>query len=154
MARTCALGAQGRQFKSARSDMKKIYIFIGAIVILIGFAFITQKIFRPPANTVDYILNGKTYRLLTATTQAQWEKGLMFYRKKSELKGADGMIFIFPSATIESFWNENTYLDLELYWIRGKEIIGKNKLPSILKSKSIVTVVSPGAVDKVIELVQ
>jgi len=78
----------------------------------------------------------------------------MFYKSKEELKGADGMIFIFPEKDFRSFWNENTYLDLDVYWIDGDKVVGKSYLPSIEKSKEIVTIDSSGSVDKVVEIVR
>ncbi len=91
----------------------------------------------------------KTYTLLVADTPAQWEKGLMFFRK---LDGVDGMIFIFPDSQYRTFWNKNTLMDLKLLWIQNDKQIGESFLPSIEKSKEIVTVSSPGLANKVIEL--
>lgn len=78
----------------------------------------------------------------------------MFYKNKQELKGADGMIFLFPDKQVRSFWNKNTHLDLDIYWMNDKEIVGKSFLPSILKSKEIVVVKSVGEVNKVVEIVK
>ncbi len=91
---------------------------------------------------------------MTASNQEQWEKGLVFYKNKQELKGADGIIFIFPDKQIRSFWNKNTYLDLDIYWMEDDKIIGKSFLPSILKSKEIVVIKSVGEVNKVVEIVK
>lgn len=88
-----------------------------------------------------------------ASNQEQWEKGLMFYKSKKELKGADGMIFIFPDRQIKSFWNENTYLDLNIYWMDDEKIVGKSFLPSILKSKKTVVVKSPDKINRVVEII-
>lgn len=76
----------------------------------------------------------------------------MFYKSKKEL-GADGMIFIFPNKQFQSFWNENTYLDLDVYWLKDDKVIGKSHLPPITKTKDVVTINSPGAVDKVVEII-
>lgn len=78
----------------------------------------------------------------------------MNYRDKKELKGADGMMFIFPDKDYRTFWNMNTYLDLDVYWIDGDRVVGKDYLPSILKSKEIITVESRVKVNKVIEIVR
>ena len=150
MARTFALGAKGRQFKSARSDLKKIFIVgIGLVLLIASYLYSSRsnKFFQ-------YKLAGKTYKLLTAKNSAEWEKGLMFYRSKQDLGGADGMIFIFPTKDYHTFWNENTYLDLDLYWINDDKVIGKDYLPSILKTKDPYTINSPGVANKVIEIVR
>ena len=91
---------------------------------------------------------------MTAKTTAEWEKGLMFYKSKSELKGADGMIFIFPNKQYQNFWNENTYLDLDIYWLVDDRVVGKVYLPSITKTKDVFTVDSPEVVNRVIEIVK
>lgn len=102
---------------------------------------------------MTYQLNGKKYQLLKAITPQEWQKGLMFYKSKKELKGADGMIFIFPDNQVRSFWNINTYLDLDVYWLNDDNIVGKSYLPSIEKSKKIFIISSPKKVNKVVELV-
>lgn len=130
--------------------MKKI-LFITFIIFLI---FIFYFSFNKKSPFIEYKLNNKTYKLLTAKNSAEWEKGLMFYKSKKELKGAGGMIFIFPDRQIRSFWNKNTYLDLDLYWMDNDKVVGTNYLPSIEKSKDVVTVVSPRPVNKVVEIVR
>jgi len=129
--------------------MKKyLIILILFILALLLFSF-NKKI-----SLLKYKLNNKTYKLLTAKNPTEWERGLMFYKSKQELKGADGMIFIFPDKDYRSFWNENTYLDLDIYWLDGDKVLGKFFLQSINKNKEVITVDSPGKVDKVIEIVK
>ena len=108
----------------------------------------------PNTKATIYQVNNKNYCLLTASNQEQWEKGLMFYKNKKELKGADGMIFIFPDKKIRNFWNKNTFMDMDIYWLEDNKIVGKSFLPSILKSKEIVVVKSVGKVNKVVETVK
>jgi uncharacterized membrane protein (UPF0127 family) len=129
--------------------LKKIFFIL--LIGLIIFAWFSSKKTSPFLN---YELEGKSYRLLTAKNSTEWAKGLMNYRNKKELKGADGMIFIFPDKEIRSFWNENTYLDLDVYWIDGDKVVGKDFLPSIEKSKEVVIIESKTKVDKVIEIVK
>ena len=75
----------------------------------------------------------------------------MFYRKPVDF---DGMIFIFPDKEMRSFWNKNTYLDLDVYWLDNDEVVGKNYLPSIEKSKEVIAVESKVKINKVIELIR
>lgn len=103
-------------------------------------------------NTV-FTIEGKAYRLLVADNQQKWEQGLMWVRSKEDAGGYDGMIFLFPEKSIQSFWNKNTVTDLDLYWIDGQKVVGKSELPSIEKSKQIVTATSPKEADKVIEII-
>ena len=133
--------------------MKKlILIFLVLIIASIVYLVFNNKKSVTPFNV--YKIAGKNYRLLEARNPADWIKGLMFYKNKNELKGADGMIFIFPVKQKQSFWNENTYLNLDLYWLDGEKVVGKSYLPSILTTKEPVTVSSPEAVDRVAEIVK
>jgi poly-gamma-glutamate synthesis protein (capsule biosynthesis protein) len=100
---------------------------------------------------IPYELENKVYLLREAKTPEEWQKGLMFVKKPVDY---DGMIFIFPDKQIRSFWNLNTFLDLEVYWLDNDKIIGKDKLESIEKTKTVKTIQSPGPVNKVIELIR
>jgi uncharacterized membrane protein (UPF0127 family) len=132
--------------------MAKIrYIFLLAVSFLLLFLFFY---FKKSQKLISYSLEGKTYKLLPAKTPLEHQKGLMFYRDKKELKGADGMIFIFPDKNYRTFWNKNTFLDLDVYWIDGDRIVGKDFLPSIEKTKEIFTINSPKPVNKVVEIVR
>ncbi|MEK7495599.1 MAG: DUF192 domain-containing protein [Patescibacteria group bacterium] len=133
--------------------MKKI------LIILVGFLIVLTAIFYYYSSEqktwpYSYELNGRVYKLLTARNESEWQKGLMFIKSKKELKGADGMIFIFPDKQARSFWNKNTYLDLDLYWMDGDKVVNKSYLPSILKSKDTVVVKSSGEVNRVVEIIR
>src|SRR3990167_6646648 len=128
--------------------MKRIFY-----ILLIGLVIFDWVSSKKPSSFLNYNLNGKTYKLMTAKNSSEFQKGLMYYRSKKELNGADGMIFIFPDKDYRSFWNENTYLDLDVYWIDGERVAGKDFLPSIEKSKEVVVIESKEKVDKVIEIV-
>jgi len=132
--------------------MAKIrYIFLVAVSFLLLFLFFY---FKKSQRLISYSLEGKTYKLLIAKTPLKHQKGLMFYRSKKELKGADGMIFIFSNKNYRTFWNKNTFLDLDVYWIDGDRIVGKDFLPSIEKTKEIFTISSPKPVDRVVEIIK
>lgn len=130
-------------------------------VILAGILIIDGILFAKKFVTVDkrwkdyrvvkYSLNNKQYRFLVADTSEKWVTGLMDVRKLDNL---DGMIFMFPAAQTQSFWNEKTYVDLDIYWIHKDKVVGKSFLPSIEKSKKHVVVSSPKAVDTVIEFIR
>jgi len=139
--------------------MKKInyfivIIFLPAIIIVLLFLnfvvgpYIVKTTYKD-FKIISYSLNGKRLNLLVADTPQKWERGLMYYRK---LQGVNGMIFIFPDEKLRTFWNKNTFMDLNLYWLDNDSIIGSSLLPSINKSKEIVTVNSQKPVNKVIEL--
>jgi poly-gamma-glutamate synthesis protein (capsule biosynthesis protein) len=97
-----------------------------------------------------YNLEEKVYKLLIAQNEKEWQQGLMFVKCPCDF---DGMIFIFPDKQIRYFWNKNTYLDLDIYWLDDHKILGKESLPSIQKTKNIKTINSPLPANKVIEII-
>ena len=137
--------------------MKKISnpILVGALSVaammtFAGVFFFTKNPSTNP-DTTTITIEGKKYTLLQARTPAEWSRGLMHVRR---LDHADGMVFYFGEARSQTFWNMNTYMDLEVVWMREGAVIGRSQLPSIKKSKDIVYVSSPGPADTVVELVK
>jgi poly-gamma-glutamate synthesis protein (capsule biosynthesis protein) len=100
---------------------------------------------------MPYELENKIYLLREAKTPEEWQKGLMFVKKPIDY---DGMIFIFSDKQIRSFWNKNTFLDLEVYWLDDDKIIGKEELPSIVKTKTVKIITSSLPVNKVVEIIK
>lgn len=142
---------------------QKIYILICVTVMCISVGFVAlvfysnQNQISPQALWNGYRVEGvrleeKTYSLIVAETPTQWEKGLMFVREKGE--NFDGMIFYFPENAERTFWNKNTLVDLDVYWMDGEQIVGKDFLPSIQKSGEIVTVSSGFPADTVVEIIR
>ena len=133
--------------------MKKGYILLLAILIsfIFLFLFTRQKTKEySELKIITYSLEGKQRKLLVADTEEKWQRGLMNYRSLPDL---DGMMFIFPKKEYRTFWNENTYLDLDVYWLSDDIVVGKNQLPSIEKSQETIIIKSPEEVNKVIEIV-
>ncbi|MFW5703336.1 MAG: DUF192 domain-containing protein [Patescibacteria group bacterium] len=96
-------------------------------------------------------IDGQELRLLVADTSEKRKQGLMFVQ---ELGDYDGMLFIFDTVGVKSFWNKNTYLNLELIWLNNGDIVGRDNLPAISESGETVTIESPAEVNEVIEVVQ
>ena len=134
--------------------MKKIIlVLVFGTFILTGIIFLNknrldQNRYKEFAR-INYKLENKNLKLLVADTPEKWQRGLMYFRK---LEGVDGMIFIFPEKELRTFWNKNTFMNLDLYWLDDDRIVGKSFLSLIEKSKEIITVSSPKEVNKVIEL--
>ncbi len=129
--------------------MKK-FIFILLVLAAITYLFLFKKNSCSNNQAKTYQINSKSYCLLIANNQKQWEKGLMSYKKPVNF---DGMIFVFLDKQIRSFWNKNTNIDLDIYWMNDDKIVGKSFLPSILKSKETVVVESPDKVNNVVEII-
>jgi len=135
---------------------KELYILgfafaLSFLLISLVFLLANFEILKIKEQLISFELNGKTYLLKEAKTPQEWEKGLMFVKKPVNF---DGMIFLFPEKKIRTFWNKNTFLDLEIIWLDDDKIVGKDFLPSIESSKEIVTKTSPAPVNKVIELIK
>jgi uncharacterized membrane protein (UPF0127 family) len=128
-----------------------IWLFVLILPILLGVWYSVNKKNLAAKDTIPYVIEGKTYNLLVADTPAEQEKGLMNVHKKD---GFDGMIFKFPSEEYRIFWNMNTYVPLDLYWIRGGKVVGKTPLPSINETKEVKSVYSPEPADTVIEIIK
>ena len=137
-------------------------LWLSLIVIFLGGLLIFRTINKPTSKQEDIlwghykvetkIIDGNKLRLVVADTPERWEKGLMFVRKP--VSDFDGMIFIFPSATTQTFWNMNTFENLKIYWMKDGKILGTSDLPSIEKSNGIVTVSSPEPANIVVEVIQ
>ncbi len=128
---------------------KKYIVVIVICAILLLLIAIRNISHSPQVETMPYTLNNQKLRLLIADTPAERERGLMDLR---ELKNADGMIFLYDQKAYQSFWNKNTLMDLDVYWIDDQKVVGKGFLPSIETSKQYVTIDSPKPVNTVIEI--
>jgi uncharacterized membrane protein (UPF0127 family) len=133
---------------------KKFSVLFSSCFILLAVVITCVRLknfLNPKFTVVEYILEGKKYKLYLSDEQKKWQRGLMYIKN---LKDVDGMLFVFPEKTHTVFYNKNTYLDLDVYWINGDSVVGKGFLPSIKWSKKIVYLYSPCEVDKVVELVK
>lgn len=120
-------------------------------LVIITLIFLNLIVKKDNQNLINYKLNGKNYKLLLADEEKEWVRGLMDIKTK---KNFDGMLFIFPDKNYRQFWNKNTYLDLDVYWLDDEKIVGKDFLPSIEKSKDLIIINSPQKVNKVIEIIK
>ncbi len=128
--------------------MIKNKIFILTTLLFLLLAIIFNNLNKQ--ETTNYKIKDKSYKLLVADSPKEWERGLMDIRK---LNNADGMIFLFPDIKPRVFWNKNTYVDLDIYWIFNYKVVGRDFLPSINKSNGVVYVSSPVPVNKVVEII-
>ena len=131
-------------------NFRKIIIFAIGIVAGIILLVIGRSNFDDKSERVVLNIDGKNYTLLTARTSIEKMRGLSGI---TELKNADGMVFYFDDPQKITFWNKNTHLDLELVWMAGDKILGKDFLPAEDKA-GLVVKESPVEVDKVVELVK
>ncbi|MBI4993999.1 DUF192 domain-containing protein [Candidatus Wolfebacteria bacterium] len=133
------------KFKIRRILLVILGIFAGLVFLFIGKTQFTD-------NSEKIVLNidGRDYTLFTARTTMERTRGLSGIK---ELKGSDGMIFYFDWPQKISFWNKNTYLDLDLVWMKDGKVVGRDFLPSEDKT-GLVVKDSPQEIDWVVELVK
>ena len=120
-------------------------IFAGIVLLVVGKSYFDDK-----SEKVSLHIDGRNYTLLIARTSVEKMKGLSGI---TELKNADGMVFYFEPAQKITFWNKNTHLDLELVWMNGDKIIGRDFLPAEDRA-GLITKESPAEVNRVVELVK
>ena len=122
--------------------LKSIFIFL----IVIGKLLFAETYFDEIKiiNNNDHIVN---YLVEVATSKSDQEKGLM-YRKMLNKKS--GMLFIFKKEKVANFWMKNTYIPLDIIFIKKNgsvDLIKKNVKPLNLK-----TIKSKGKVIAVLEI--
>jgi len=88
--------------------------------VLIGLFFFLVAGSARPASQHTLEIASKTgvhvFTVEIADTEAQRAKGLMF---RKELPEGEGMLFDFHREQDVSFWMENTYISLDMIFIRG-----------------------------------
>lgn len=55
-----------------------------------------------------------------ATTEEQREKGLMFVKSMPQ---SEGMLFVFPTTEPRSFWMRNTFIPLDLIYLKDNKVV-------------------------------
>lgn len=78
-------------------------------------------------------LNAQTLVVEFAKSEEQHRRGLMY---RTSLKENEGMLFIFPTEEIRSFWMKNTYIDLSIgYFDKNKALVDvqEMKAPSMME---------------------
>ena len=125
-------------------------LWVSGFLLVIICAVVGAMVFDHE-KTADYFLEGQKYQLLVANNAKEYARGLS---GRDEVKNAQGMVFYFSDLRERTFWNKNTYFDLEVYWLKNDQVVGKSELPSIQKSGKIVSVKSPESVNRVVELLK
>lgn len=127
-----------------------IVIFIGILGAGFGWMYM-QRTSQPfvAYDTRPISIGGVELKVFVADTAEKRAQGLMNVHK---LAANSGMLFVFPDTVPRTFWNKNTLLDLDIIWIMNGRVTGVSVLPSIVRSKNIVIVSSPGSVREVVEV--
>lgn len=103
-------------------------------------------VFRIPV-TVRTASGPVTFQAEIADSPAERARGLM---NRTELADGHGMLFIFPRAAQQSFWMKNTFIPLDMIFIRpDRTILGivENAEPETLDARQV-----PGLSQYVLEI--
>ena len=102
----------------------RLVFFLSLILTLSGLSCKTDNLNSKSSSDKSASPRDDFYRKLTidsltiwveiADNDAERQKGLMW---REELKEDHGMLFVFPSPQIQSFWMRNTYLPLDIAFI-------------------------------------
>lgn len=105
-----------------------------------------DEVFRIPV-TVQAANGDVVFQAEIADTQEERARGLMF---RESMKNEHGMLFLFPAAQQNSFWMKNTYIPLDIIFIRADRTvlgIAENAEPRTTTGRSV-----PGASQFVLEI--
>lgn len=128
---------------------KFLIAIITLILVILVIFFISHKISNQNYETKRYKLGGIEVNLKIADSPEERQKGLSQIYNLDE---KEGMIFIFGEPSILSFWNKDTFLDLDVVWIKDDTIVGITPLQKEEKGRQIIN--SPVPCNIVIELNQ
>lgn len=65
-------------------------------------------------------IGGQKLSVQVADDEAERSKGLMFVKNMPQ---GEGMVFVWPEAEARSFWMKNTFIPLDILYIRGREVV-------------------------------
>jgi len=86
-----------------------------------------------------------------ADTPSTWTTGLS---NRPSLAPNAGMLFIFPTSEIRTFWMKDTLIPLDIIWVNNKKVIGVDQMfPELTTSISnLKQFYSPSEANAVIEV--
>lgn len=90
-----------------------LVLFVVLFVVFYNFYWTKRNLLKVSFANPDNTISADFY-LKIAADPAQRQKGLMFVKSMPE---REGMIFIFPSEQVQSFWMRNTYIPLDMIFI-------------------------------------
>jgi uncharacterized protein len=140
--------------KRGRKNMPLI-LSLGIILLIAAgiwtYIFFFQRMNPPlPADTLT--VDGATFKVEIASTRVEQARGLSF---RPSLGANAGMLFVFRSSSVQSFWMKDMNFPLDMIWIAGNEVVGfaQDAVPqpgAQLWQLAIYT--SPDGTDKVLEV--
>ena len=107
-----------------------------------------------PVPGVDQLsIDGAMFNVEVATTSVEQSRGLSY---RTSLGKNDGMLFLFGSSSVQTFWMKDMNFPLDMIWISGNTVAGfAANVPAPLPGVALWSLplyTSPDNVDKVLEV--
>lgn len=95
-------------------------VLVAAVVVLFGVVIYAQIVGKN--STTDILqINGRSFSLQIAKTEAQRELGL---GNRASMPTDQGMLFIFPQVQPECFWMKDMHFSLDMVWVnKNKQVV-------------------------------
>lgn len=108
---------------------------------------------NPPLAEGSLNIDGATFNVEVASTTIEQARGLSY---RPSLGAQSGMLFLFGSGSVQSFWMQGMNFPLDMIWINGNTIAGfAQNVPAPASGTapwSLPIYTSPDNVDKVLEV--
>jgi uncharacterized membrane protein (UPF0127 family) len=76
---------------------------------------------NPPLGTEAFSVDGAQFTVEVASSVLEQSRGLSF---RPSLGANDGMLFIFSTGTVQTFWMKDMNFPLDMIWISGNTVVG------------------------------
>jgi uncharacterized membrane protein (UPF0127 family) len=108
---------------------------------------------NPPLTEEQLNIDSAIFNVEIASTSLEQTRGLSF---RPSLGTNDGMLFIFTTGSVQSFWMKDTNFPLDMVWISGNAVVGfAQNVPAPAPGTALWSLrvyASPGNTDKVLEV--
>jgi len=105
---------------------------------------------NPPLAEEPLSVDGITFNVEVASSMTEQARGLSF---RPSLSPNNGMLFVFGSGSVQTFWMQGMKFPLDMIWISGTAIVGfAQDVPMPTPGWNLPIYTSPGNTDKVLEV--
>jgi len=141
------------------SHNKKMFIWCVVIFIVIFVAGIVVwravfSVANPELPRATVTIGSSTFNAELATTMVQQARGLS---GRTGLGANDGMLFLFGSSTVQTFWMKDMNFPIDMIWIGSDKVLGfEQNAPAPAPGTQLWELpiyASPDGVDTVLEVV-
>ena len=130
-------------------EYKKIYIKLICSLFIFCYSSSKANVIESQNQAIWCLFEKPCINLEVSNTENKHKTGLMF---RQELKKFNGMIFVFSPNQKVKFWMKNTYIPLDMIFIKNKRILDIIKDVQPCKQKKCPLYGPDFSVDSVIEI--